>query len=115
MSDTEAPAERQPERGRARRDDPERTFAWYEPKRRRATLYEDVTVDTQPSIHRHVTRGWPVSFEDGRGTWDDRSTALKATDWYDEEPSPTVGVCHTLLRGRGEVGAYGIPPLPFAP
>ena len=45
-----------PERARARGDEPERTFAWYEPKRRRATLYEDVTVDTQPSIHRHIDR-----------------------------------------------------------
>ena len=40
-------------------------------RRRRATLYEDVTIDTQPSVHRHLARGWPVSFEDGRGTWDD--------------------------------------------
>jgi ferredoxin-NADP reductase/ferredoxin len=64
-------------------DEPERQFAWYTPRKRRATLYEDVTVDTQPSVHRHLTRGWPVSFEDGRGTWDDGSTALRAADWFD--------------------------------
>jgi propane 2-monooxygenase small subunit len=81
MSETEAPAERQPERGRARREDPERTFAWYEPKRRRATLYEDVTVDTQPSIHRHIDE-WPVHFEDGRGLWWPESTRLNVGDWY---------------------------------
>jgi len=63
-------------------DDAERQFQWYLPAKRRATLYEDVTVDTQPSIHRHLRRGWPVSFEDGRGTWDDRSTALRSTDWF---------------------------------
>ncbi len=63
-------------------DEAERQFAWYAPRARRATLYEDVTIDTQPSIHRHLTRGWPVSFEDGRGTWDDRSTALRSGDWY---------------------------------
>jgi propane monooxygenase small subunit len=63
-------------------DESERQFSWYTPARRRASLYEDVTVDTQPSIHRHVTRGWPVSFADGRGTWDDRSTALASTDWF---------------------------------
>jgi ferredoxin-NADP reductase/ferredoxin len=61
----------------------ERQFSWYVPRKRRATLYEDVTIDTQPSVHRHLTRGWPVSFEDGRGTWDDNSTALRATDWFD--------------------------------
>jgi propane monooxygenase reductase subunit len=60
----------------------ERDFAWYSPAGRRATLYEDVTVDTQPSVHRHLTRGWPVMFEDGRGTWDDGSTALRSDDWF---------------------------------
>ncbi len=59
------------------RDEAERQFSWYIPQKRRATLYEDVTVDTQPSVHRHLRRGWPVSFEDGRGTWDDASTALE--------------------------------------
>jgi ferredoxin-NADP reductase len=60
----------------------EREFAWFAPAGRRATLYEDVTIDTQPSVHRHLTRGWPVSFEDGRGTWDERSTALRSGDWF---------------------------------
>jgi hypothetical protein len=60
----------------------ERAFAWFAPAGRRATLYEDVTVDTQPSIHRHLTRGWPLSFADGRGTWNDASTALRSTDWF---------------------------------
>ncbi len=63
-------------------DEAERQFQWYVPAKRRATLYEDVTVDTQPSIHRHLTRGWPVSFEDGRGTWNDASTALRCSDWF---------------------------------
>ncbi|MFY9488406.1 MAG: hypothetical protein WAP35_06905 [Solirubrobacterales bacterium] len=65
-----------------RGDDADRSFQWYTPAKRRATLYEDVTVDTQPSIHRHVTRGWPVCFEDGRGTWSDESTRLQSTDWF---------------------------------
>jgi ferredoxin-NADP reductase/ferredoxin len=64
-------------------DEPERQFSWYTPQKRRATLYEDVTVDTQPSVHRHLRRGWPVSFEDGRGTWDDASTALRSGDWFE--------------------------------
>ncbi|HEY2436427.1 MAG TPA: MmoB/DmpM family protein, partial [Solirubrobacteraceae bacterium] len=64
-------------------DEAERQFSWYVPQKRRATLYEDVTIDTQPSIHRHLRRGWPVSFKDNRGTWDDASTALKSTDWFE--------------------------------
>ncbi len=70
--------------GKGRRgEDPERSFQWYTPRKRRATLYEDVTVDSQPSIHRHLDRGWPVHFEDGRGMWSDDSTALRSSDWYD--------------------------------
>jgi len=60
----------------------EREFQWFAPAGRRATLYEDVTIDTQPSIHRHLARGWPLSFADGRGTWNDASTALRCTDWF---------------------------------
>jgi propane monooxygenase reductase subunit len=63
-------------------DESERDFSWYVPRKRRASLYEDVTIDTQPSVHRHLNRGWPVSFEDGRGTWNDDSTALRSSDWY---------------------------------
>src|SRR4051812_16882061 len=70
--------------GKLRRgEDPERSFQWYTPKKRRATLYEDVTVDSQPSIHRHLNRGWPVHFEDGRGMWSEDSTALRSADWYE--------------------------------
>jgi propane 2-monooxygenase small subunit len=70
--------------GKGRRgEDPERSFQWYTPKKRRASLYEDVTVDSQPSIHRHLNRGWPVQFEDGRGMWSEDSTALRSEDWYE--------------------------------
>ena len=64
------------------RERSERDFQWFTPASRRATVYEDVTIDTQPSIHRHLSRGWPVSFADGRGTWNDASTALRCTDWF---------------------------------
>jgi ferredoxin-NADP reductase/ferredoxin len=67
---------------RTTRETSEREFQWFAPAGRRATLYEDVTIDTQPSIHRHLSRGWPVSFGDGRGTWNDASTALRCTDWF---------------------------------
>ncbi|MGH2951854.1 MAG: MmoB/DmpM family protein [Solirubrobacterales bacterium] len=63
-------------------DEEERHFGWYQPRRRRATVYEDVTVDTQPSVHRHLRRGWPLRFEDGRGVWWDESTALRSSDWF---------------------------------
>src|SRR6516162_398042 len=65
-----------------RADDRERSFQWYTPRKRRATVYEDVTVDTQPALTRHLVRGWPVWFDDGRGTWSEDSTALRCVDWY---------------------------------
>src|SRR3954452_18871941 len=69
--------------GKLRRgEDPEGSFQWYTPKKRRASLYEDVTVDSQPSVHRHLDREWPFHFEDGRGMWWDHSTALRSGDWY---------------------------------
>jgi ferredoxin-NADP reductase/ferredoxin len=78
-------AEADPERAGSAlspRAESERDFTWFAPRKRRATLYEDVTIDTQPSVRRYLTRGWPLSFEDGRGTWDEGSTELRSSDWY---------------------------------
>lgn len=68
--------------GPIRGDSAERKFGWFVPEKRRASLYEDVTCDTQPSVHRYLHRGWPLRFEDGRGTWSDDSTKLRSTDWF---------------------------------
>jgi propane monooxygenase small subunit len=77
---TPTPAPEQAARGRE--DTTSRSFEYFEPAGRRATVYEDVTVDTQPSVHRHLTRGWPLHFEDGRGTWSENSTRLRVADWF---------------------------------
>lgn len=63
--------------------DEARSFEYFTPAGRRATWYEDVTVDTQPSPNRHLDRGWLVQFDDGRSTWDAGSTKLAHDDWYD--------------------------------
>jgi propane 2-monooxygenase small subunit len=68
---------------RATADDSRRGFLYFTPQKKRPTLYEDVTVDTQPSPHRHMPGGWLMSFEDGRGTHSLGSTALRVKDWYD--------------------------------
>lgn len=65
-----------------RGDDTERKFSFFSPEKRRATLYEDVTCDTQPSVHRYLHRGWPIFFADGRGVWSDDSTKLRSSDWF---------------------------------
>lgn len=69
------------ERRKRRGDDPERSFQWIVPKGRKASIYEDLTVDTQPSVHRFLKSGYTCSFPDGRGTWWDDSTALDVETW----------------------------------
>jgi hypothetical protein len=69
--------------GTPKKDESRRGFLYFTPQKRRPSLYEDVTVDTQPSVHRHLPGGWLLSFDDGRGTHSLNSTALRAKDWYD--------------------------------
>lgn len=75
--------ERAGERRQRRGEDPERVFQWVRPKGRKASIYEDITLDTQPSVHRFMRNGYYCSFPDGRGTWDDDSTALNVATWSD--------------------------------
>ncbi|WP_354698374.1 Propane 2-monooxygenase, hydroxylase component small subunit [Paraconexibacter sp. AEG42_29] len=69
------------ERRKRRGDDPERSFQWITPKGRKASLYEDVTVGTQPSVYTFLASGYTCSFPDGRGTWWDDSTGVDVVDW----------------------------------
>ena len=63
-------------------------------------VYEDVTIDTQPSMHRHLRpRAGRSHFEDGRGTWDDDSTALRVERLV-RVPRPRPAVGAALLPER---------------
>ena len=42
-----------------------RSYNYFKPRKRRATMYEDVTVDVQPDPDRHLTQGWIYGFADG--------------------------------------------------
>ena len=35
-----------------------RSYNYFTPAKRRASVYEDVTVDVQPDPERHLTQGW---------------------------------------------------------
>jgi propane monooxygenase small subunit len=59
-----------------------RAFTYFEPKGRRATKYEDVTVDVQPDPERYLTQGWIYSFADGSRGYEHDWTRMKSSDWH---------------------------------
>jgi len=59
-----------------------RKFNYFEPKGRKATLYEDVTVDVQPDPGRYLIQDWILSFADGTPTYSATRTAIRSSDWH---------------------------------
>jgi propane 2-monooxygenase small subunit len=59
-----------------------RSFNYFTPRKRRATVYEDVTVDVQPDPARHLTQGWVYEFANGIGGYPEEWTALKSSNWH---------------------------------
>jgi propane 2-monooxygenase small subunit len=59
-----------------------RSYNYFEPRKRRATVYEDVTVDVQPDPERHLTQGWIYAFADGKSGYPQEWTALKSSNWH---------------------------------
>jgi propane monooxygenase small subunit len=59
-----------------------RRYRYYQPKGRKATLYEDVTVDVQPDPARYLLQGWIISFADGTPAYSPTRTRLKSSDWH---------------------------------
>lgn len=59
-----------------------RKFNYFEPKGRKATHYEDVTVDVQPDPKRYLLQDWIISFPDGTPTYSENWTQAKSSDWH---------------------------------
>jgi len=79
-----------------------RSYNYYTPRKRRATLYEDVTVDVQPDPERHLTQGWIYGFADGVGGYPKEWTALKSSDWH-EFLDPNEEWEQTIYRNNASV------------
>src|ERR1700733_6169957 len=47
-----------------------RSFNYFTPRKRRATVYEDVTVAVQPDPARHMTQGWMYEFPNPNEEWE---------------------------------------------
>lgn len=59
-----------------------RKYNYYEPKGRKATHYEDMTVDVQPDPERYLLQDWIISFPDGTPTYSKDWTQAKSSDWH---------------------------------
>lgn len=59
-----------------------RSYNYFEPAKRRATMYEDVTVDVQPDPARHLSQGWLYSFADGAAGYPHEWTTAKSSNWH---------------------------------
>ena len=59
-----------------------RKFKYFDPKKRHASLYENVTVDVLPDMDRHLLQDWIIEFADGMKAYDKRRTALQSSDWH---------------------------------
>jgi propane monooxygenase small subunit len=60
-----------------------RSYNYFTPRKRRASVYEDVTIDVQPDPARHLTQGWVYAFADGAAGYPEEWTALKSSNWHE--------------------------------
>lgn len=60
-----------------------RQYNYYTPKGRKATLYEDVTVDVQPDPERYLIQDWIISFGNGAPAYSKSNTLLKSSNWHE--------------------------------
>ena len=99
-----------------------RSYNYFEPRKRRATVYEDVTMDVQPDPARHLTQGWVYSFANGDAGYPQEWSALKSTNWHafldpneewDGETGLVTDVVDRMEEDLTEVDAYlcGPPPM----
>jgi propane monooxygenase small subunit len=79
-----------------------RSFNYFTPRKRRATVYEDVTVDVQPDPERHLTQGWVYAFADGTTGFPQEWTALKSSNWH-EFLDPNEEWEQTIYRNNAAV------------
>src|SRR3989440_7433514 len=78
------------------------SFNYFTPRKRRATVYEDVTVDVQPDPARHLSQGWVYEFADGIGGYPEEWTALKSSNWH-EFLDPNEEWEQTIYRNNANV------------
>jgi propane 2-monooxygenase small subunit len=79
-----------------------RSYNYFTPRKRRATVYEDVTVDVQPDPARHLTQGWVYAFANGDAGYPQEWTVLKSSNWH-EFLDPNEEWEQTIYRNNAAV------------
>ncbi|NLG45253.1 aromatic/alkene monooxygenase hydroxylase subunit beta [Gordonia sp. (in: high G+C Gram-positive bacteria)] len=79
-----------------------RKFSYFEPSKKRATMYEEVTVDVQPDPARHLTQGWIYGFGDGPGGYPQEWTEARSSNWH-EFLDPNEEWDQTIFRNNSAV------------
>ncbi|MDE1947603.1 MAG: toluene hydroxylase [Burkholderiales bacterium] len=95
-----------------------RKYNYFTPKGRKATHYEDMTLDVQPDPKRYLLQDWIMSFGDGTPTYAEKWTAALSSDWHvyrsiDEEwerthyqrQSTIVGMIAQAIENARRAGA----------
>jgi propane monooxygenase small subunit len=95
-----------------------RKYNYFTPKGRKASHYEDMTVDVQPDPERYLLQDWIINFADGTPTYDKRWTQAKSSNWHqfravDQEwerthyqrQSTIVGMITNLIENGRRSGA----------
>ena len=59
-----------------------RKYNYYDPKGRKATHYEDMTVDVQPDPERYLLQDWIIHFPNGDRTYTKDWTKCKSSNWH---------------------------------
>ncbi|MDW3224341.1 MAG: aromatic/alkene monooxygenase hydroxylase subunit beta [Paracoccaceae bacterium] len=61
-----------------------RKYNYFTPRGKRATHYEDVTVDVQPDPERYLIQNWIIEFEGGKGggAYQKDYTAARSSNWH---------------------------------
>jgi propane 2-monooxygenase small subunit len=79
-----------------------RSYNYFTPAKRRATVYEDVTVDVQPDPDRHLLQGWIYGFADGTVGYPQEWTKLRSSNWH-EFLDPNEEWEQTIYRNNASV------------
>lgn len=59
-----------------------RSYNYFEPQKRRASKYEDVTLDVQPDPERYLTQSWILGWANGDLGYDPKWTRAKSSNWH---------------------------------